>query len=651
MSEEWSFNLRSIQANHDSDSDSDDENNAPNNSISEETRLLQDLDISTREESVVYKPNPFSIARINAAARGNQPPKNSVAKHFNKPNDKPLAGAIVDSFKKAEQKKRSSHPTSTKKPLAPSAVTHTTPPLTSKAPTDHSKSVAARAAPRPNSRPDESHDCGPTAPDIASETIASITAAPAHLHVPTPLPSPPPPAVVLKQSMRPPSVSSRPDFSTLTVPSGTIVTTNALKAPAHLSTSSHPAKKFRPPAPISFSSPAKNSTPFASRKPVFLSSPLRPAPISALPVPDSTLAARPKQFPNYSSIHAPIVPHVSPFLSSNPPVHMTNISGTSTAGSHRISRHPRTSHPRQLSPDTNQFGVETHRRSKMLRDTPPERHSNLPPSSPIQSPSPSPPRRSTRIAERPPHTSHIPIKRTHADAYDCIPPDSDEEWSTLPARKRTKGLELDKPKHGIKTSGTFRLPGIASRTKGKLSGMSANSDRRVVTFLPPPLKAGKVEVVVEDAIPRNSGDPPQHSKHLRESPDPSPRNATPKRRRLNNPYPSPTNSGLAPGDTVEETIDAPTLSSSPLPIRSPRHDFPSPPTSDPIPEHHSNATVSVGDVSQKYPQTKSLMRQRKRGANSVWDLLQLPSCGVVRCDQEHISSLELPVILWKGNEQ
>ncbi|KAG6837091.1 hypothetical protein H0H93_014983 [Arthromyces matolae] len=51
----------------DSDSDSQPENNG--SMISNETKLLNDLDLSSREETVLYKANPFSIAKINAASR------------------------------------------------------------------------------------------------------------------------------------------------------------------------------------------------------------------------------------------------------------------------------------------------------------------------------------------------------------------------------------------------------------------------------------------------------------------------------------------------------------------------------------------------------------------------------------------------------
>ena len=68
---DWTFNFRTSSRFFD-DSDSD---SAPNDedtlasTASAKDRLLDGIDLSTREETVVYKPNPFSIAKINAANR------------------------------------------------------------------------------------------------------------------------------------------------------------------------------------------------------------------------------------------------------------------------------------------------------------------------------------------------------------------------------------------------------------------------------------------------------------------------------------------------------------------------------------------------------------------------------------------------------
>ena len=69
-SADWAFNFRSAHFGaYDTDSDSEEGPAIPAEKDSEETKLAKDLDISERQETAAYKPNPFSIAKINAAAR------------------------------------------------------------------------------------------------------------------------------------------------------------------------------------------------------------------------------------------------------------------------------------------------------------------------------------------------------------------------------------------------------------------------------------------------------------------------------------------------------------------------------------------------------------------------------------------------------
>lgn len=108
---DWSFNSRTRTTRNydDSDSDSSDSNTKGEPSsepISEEAQLFKDLDLSVREEAVEYKPNPWNIAKINAASR---PPRhnfsvpNNVIDDTNTAEKKPKKvpkGRIVDSFRK-----------------------------------------------------------------------------------------------------------------------------------------------------------------------------------------------------------------------------------------------------------------------------------------------------------------------------------------------------------------------------------------------------------------------------------------------------------------------------------------------------------------------------------------------------------------------
>lgn len=67
----WSFNMRSFSLVHDdsgSDNDTDPGNDIHQN-ISVDAKLAKELDLSARIDKAEYKPNPWSIARINAASR------------------------------------------------------------------------------------------------------------------------------------------------------------------------------------------------------------------------------------------------------------------------------------------------------------------------------------------------------------------------------------------------------------------------------------------------------------------------------------------------------------------------------------------------------------------------------------------------------
>ena len=93
---DWSFSLRSHNYHLDassSDDDSDDDQRQPIPSKStgekthpsEEARLLRELDLSSRTDVASYKPNPWTIAKANAATRAPRrsppPPKLPGRKH------------------------------------------------------------------------------------------------------------------------------------------------------------------------------------------------------------------------------------------------------------------------------------------------------------------------------------------------------------------------------------------------------------------------------------------------------------------------------------------------------------------------------------------------------------------------------------------
>ncbi|KAG2139231.1 hypothetical protein DEU56DRAFT_755552 [Suillus clintonianus] len=106
----WSFNHRTrVHYTFDSsDSESEAETRCNTNLPSDDTRLIQELDISSRNETVEYKPNPWSIARINAASRPpNKAPPSQAISENTRQKSQPRApqGRIVDAFKVQAERK------------------------------------------------------------------------------------------------------------------------------------------------------------------------------------------------------------------------------------------------------------------------------------------------------------------------------------------------------------------------------------------------------------------------------------------------------------------------------------------------------------------------------------------------------------------
>ncbi|KAG1806969.1 uncharacterized protein BJ212DRAFT_773933 [Suillus subaureus] len=118
----WSFNHRTRAHDaFDSDPESEVETNSKVkvNLPSDDTRLIQELDISSRHETVEYKPNPWSIARINAASRppNKEPPGKAISEDTRR-KSQPQApqGRIVDAFKVQAERKLSRAPPLLKAP-------------------------------------------------------------------------------------------------------------------------------------------------------------------------------------------------------------------------------------------------------------------------------------------------------------------------------------------------------------------------------------------------------------------------------------------------------------------------------------------------------------------------------------------------------
>ncbi|KAF8841086.1 hypothetical protein BDN67DRAFT_1068752 [Paxillus ammoniavirescens] len=94
----WSLNYR-VGGGYSSDSDSEAETNAP----PADTRALQEMDLSTRQETVEYRPNPWSIAKINAVSRASHPKLNEDKPRPRIPPNPPTK-RIVEAFKKQAER-------------------------------------------------------------------------------------------------------------------------------------------------------------------------------------------------------------------------------------------------------------------------------------------------------------------------------------------------------------------------------------------------------------------------------------------------------------------------------------------------------------------------------------------------------------------
>lgn len=111
----WSRNLRQ---NNFADSDSDSEPDPPGREaclgssegsstlqqpISEDARFMLDLDLSSRHDEAVFKPNPWSIAKVNAAVRPRPTASDAPLASKSSPKNHPK-GQLVEAFKRQTER-------------------------------------------------------------------------------------------------------------------------------------------------------------------------------------------------------------------------------------------------------------------------------------------------------------------------------------------------------------------------------------------------------------------------------------------------------------------------------------------------------------------------------------------------------------------
>lgn len=439
---DWSFNLRSATGFSDDDDDNEDDVGDTGTSSylsSHGSQMLRQIDLAAREDNAQYKPNPWSIARVNAASRPRQ--RDTTVKPV---SEKPVAkkrpqGAIVDAFKRQAQIPSSAQTTRQQTQLQ-------TPGLTA--------AIDAPTYPVPDSA---------RSPTSIAHIITSAVD-------PVPLPS----QLRIAKETSPPSFLPRKVF-----------------------TASHPSQPTNRSSDLHFAPSLKRVQPFYSPVPPLPYPQHRTPNISR---PHATPPQAPAYFEPHisetrtttpSKVHI-VTNHVVPIA----PVYREDVRlHRPTPERKASSPHPR--QKTQLSPHPNfkfdQPPIKVSPKSQIIPPSPSfaqarrffER-SSLPVTTTKQvSPEPV-------IFEEEPDPSPAPSRpviasppRKYIDPYDQFPPSPDSEWSTLkpPTRKGTTASGKGKSKASDVKSGKFRLP----LSMGAITPKEPPQKKaRVVTYLPPP---------------------------------------------------------------------------------------------------------------------------------------------------------------------
>ncbi|KAJ8472389.1 hypothetical protein ONZ51_g8543 [Trametes cubensis] len=115
----WSLSLRGHCIGDDGSSDESDNDDAPSQPMpaSEESRLLGELDLASRADAATYKPNPWSIARANAATRTTLP-STAVPVKPHRPKNANANASVLEMLRKQARKP----PTSECQPAGPPMI-------------------------------------------------------------------------------------------------------------------------------------------------------------------------------------------------------------------------------------------------------------------------------------------------------------------------------------------------------------------------------------------------------------------------------------------------------------------------------------------------------------------------------------------------
>ncbi|KAG5650614.1 hypothetical protein H0H81_011641 [Sphagnurus paluster] len=622
---EWSFSCRTTPYATYADSDCDTTDSESDHAkISSETQQIIDLDLSSRVETVQYRPNPFSIAKINAAMRAKPTTTKptpgitpGAASNLNRvrgkaeDNAKPvrskLQGNIVDGFKKQAQRSRANeavvrantkiqdpklHPPlkantktlvtpRTSKPfqtLVLPSVTPPTPLLRSSGKAQAKKNVTISC---------EDVSCGFSAEPMPENTrkdarIPNLSSNYAHISYPT-LPMLHDIPLVEPRVISNVNYCSRDDspnrFDTQLTISRTSYRAHEFPfssplpesrftysdLPAAMSSPVQPSHLISPPP---FKSRYRTSGPPNGRKQL-TADPFSPAFAYRAP-PSQPRSPWTRPMPISSPLASPSVQHISPRRQRQgakdssiiQPLKTPNQNPSRPADSISNSKVEPLMAP-QLCYENQ---IDTLEPASIEYYHAPQRKRSI-------SPSPSP----------------HPVIRTYAppakkmDAY-AFSADPEEDWSTLPARKKPKTMT------GVQRTSKFRIPkllGSAGKSTAIVkSGIPATSARRVITFLPPPLHPKPKTMPV--SVPAEA-------------------------------YPSPTRSALRSSSPAPEDTSDP---SQAQPDEQRHHEsyIPlSPPASDPPVPHMQTprrgskrdlcAAVDLDAIASEYPGAKAAWRE------------------------------------------
>ncbi|KAF5383252.1 hypothetical protein D9615_004845 [Tricholomella constricta] len=644
-----------------SDSDSDTDTESGGDRVSSEAKLLNDLDLSSREETVQYKPNPFSIAKINAASRpaaikadmtkaipALKPAAGFVAPpRRDKPRLKPknLAGSksngnIIDGFKKQTKRVPVNAGTKSLKPSSTIPKRHVpTPPVAvsragaiTPASVTWSKNMTRPFRPlvsRP--RVDENAAMTQLTPSAANKELLTLNMSTQALQASEIAPS------IRTQSLmsahitspKSPLLHQMSPFLDSRQSGGSRATYHAHALPfsspprqlartsdfsqsntSDLAAGSSPMKPSQSTATRDFvfntrtwadtssSRFSRESRQSVQRAPAFahcvpprLGPPMRENPLrqkAHLPVHDVDL------YPSRSQSPVPAFPILNPKSRPSTPADMPYYELNEAYM-------PSPSTPATYNIDTE---YDSFRKFPAPQDLPRQtykQHVYLPEPASIEfyppskrtseSPSPSPPesKSSWRTPSRPSDSK----KR---DAYAFFAPDSEETWSTLPARKKTKMTGSA----SVQRTGKFRVQklGLApANTITAKTGMSATSARRVITFLPPPLQSKSKSKPVEGFPAEEAGTGrrayPSPTRSVLES--------------SSSPLPRPRSRMSSPSLAVSKTNAGEKDSYTPL--SPPPSDLPVPQTEDHDHGRDMRMEVNLDMIGRLYPGMKAAWRK------------------------------------------